>query len=38
MDQQVDLLLQPNEEDLEMRVALACVLVLRIEDARIRAQ
>ena len=34
MDQHINLLLQLNEEDLEMRVALACVLVLRIEDAR----
>ena len=34
MDQHINLLLQPNEEDLEMRAALACVLVLGIEDAR----
>ena len=34
MDQHINLLLQLDEEDLEMRAALACVLVLRIEDAR----
>ena len=36
MDQDINLLLQPDEEDLEMRVALACVLVLRIDDARMQ--
>ena len=32
MDQHINLLLQPNEEDLEMRAALACVLVLWISS------
>ena len=32
MDQHINLLLQPDEEDLEMRVALACVLVLGISS------
>ena len=36
MDQHINLLLQPDEEDLEMRAALACVLVLGIEDARMQ--
>ena len=33
MDQDINLLLQLDEEDLEMRAALACVLILWIEDA-----
>jgi len=35
MDSQLQVLLQPEENDLEMRAALACVLILGIEDARV---
>ena len=36
MDLQPLSLLQPDEEDIEIRAALACVLILGIEDARIQ--
>ena len=36
MDLQPLSLLQPDEEDVEFRAALACVLILGIEDARIQ--
>ena len=39
MDQHINLLLQPDEEHLKMRVALACVPIPRIVDACVqRAQ
>jgi hypothetical protein len=33
MDQHINLLTQPDEDEFEMRVALVCVLILEIEDS-----